>query len=203
MKRIDEKQILLAVGDVGDDLLLRAEQSTVHKQHYRHWYVLAACFCLVVVLAVPNVMHSFRMGSSASGDCNDAALETIRGGVEASQQDVLEGIWGSAVIVEVRVESMRDSYDSATIETQKGDSDTVVPENGAVPQSGRAARLLDQLRRAKVTVAENNEEELHFTVKIAIILDSGETVEALGDVENAVVKLNDYYFYCDDLSILF
>ena len=53
MKQIDEVQLLLAVGEVGDDLLLRAEQrptSSLRRVRHRWGGALAACLCLALVL---------------------------------------------------------------------------------------------------------------------------------------------------------
>ena len=195
MKHIDEKQLLLAVSDVGDDLLLRAEHSTVQKHRYGHWSVLAACFCLVAVLAVPNVMNLFRAGSSAPGENENSAPQFGESAGMDSQQEILEGIWGSAVITEVQVELTEENREDFAA-AEKGECD-------ADMQTDRAALLAERLRDAKVIAAAEDTRELKFTVTMEIMLDSGETFEALCDVENDVVKLEGYHFYCDDLSVLF
>lgn len=64
MKQIDEKTLLLAVGEVGDDLIARAERRPARRSPYAKWGAMAACFCLIAALAVPHVLDSFRMGNA-------------------------------------------------------------------------------------------------------------------------------------------
>ena len=59
MKRIDETQLLQAMGEVGDDLLLRAERPGTARSR-RPWRgALAACLCLALVLTAVLVFAQF------------------------------------------------------------------------------------------------------------------------------------------------
>lgn len=54
MKHIDETMLLLAVGNVGEDLVARAEKRSVpsRRRVSLHFAALAACLCLIVGVAV-------------------------------------------------------------------------------------------------------------------------------------------------------
>ncbi len=68
MKHIDEKELLLAVGEVGDDLIARAEQPVKgRKAVYVRWGALAACFCLIAVLAVLPGRLGMTAGNNMAG----------------------------------------------------------------------------------------------------------------------------------------
>ena len=75
MKHIDETMLLLAVGNVGEDLVARAEKRSIpsRRRVSLHFAALAACLCLIVGVAVPYVMDGFGSGNNAGciGDISD------------------------------------------------------------------------------------------------------------------------------------
>lgn len=64
MKRIDEERLLLAVGEVGDDLIAQAERQPARRRPYAKWGAMAACFCLIALFAAPHVLGPASIGSS-------------------------------------------------------------------------------------------------------------------------------------------
>ena len=82
VKRIDETQLLQAMGEVGDDLLLRAGAARGQPGAARPWRgALAACLCLALVLtAVLYLPNSFRMGSSGNTAAEPGAAQNESAG---------------------------------------------------------------------------------------------------------------------------
>ncbi len=220
MKRIDETQLLRAVGDVGDDLLLRAERPGTARSR-RPWRgALAACLCLVLVLtAVLYLPNSFRMGSSGNTAAEPGAAQNDSAGHPNYEQGQPEaGQEGSDY--ETAVDAVPE-HEGA----EKGETGREHPEHGmqdgaaclaelgigdasalaAAACGGRsvpAADLYQALASAAVMDADRDGAPLQLTEQVTLTLASGAVLEGRGDPAAGVLQLGGYHFYHSDFSVL-
>lgn len=220
MKRIDEAQLLQAVGAVGDDLLLRAEQAGVPRRR-RPWRgALAACLCLALVLsAVLYLPNAFRMGSSGNMAAEPGAAQNESAGHPNYEQGQPEaGQEGSDY--ETAVDAVPEQE-----EAKKGETGREHPEHGmqdgaaclaelgigdasalaSAACGGKAlpaAELYQVLAAAEAVAAERDSTPLQLTERITLTLASGAVLEGWGDPAAGVLQLGGYHFYHLELSML-
>lgn len=211
MKKIDETMLLLALGGVGDDLLARAEVPKKRRSMPLHWGALAACFCLIVALAVPNVLSGFRMGSdgntadayngAASGDMETSPNSGAAADPKADEGDDAEvrmdemqlrsgeeqlrlwGVLSGEELVSIRTGARGENASSGSIETEEKTEE------------------LSGLYRALCSATVTEEQTvLRGALPVSITLSSGMVLEGEYEEASRTLKLEGVVFLDADLS---
>lgn len=229
MKHIDEAQLLLAVGEVGDDLLLRAERcpTSSARQHWRQWGALAACFCLVLVLAaVLQLPDMLRMGGNKSGapmeptmsesaNANDDAGGTVSGNISDDRDGVgYDNTAGqepqdSAGSASGKCEAALDGADCLIGLGITGAADIAdffttqkTADGDETARANRTQQFYDALAAATVVSAEEDGQTFLPSVEGTLALASGDSLTFLYDSKHNALELGAYHFYNQDFSLL-
>lgn len=200
MKQMDETMLLRAIGNVGDDLLERAERSAGKRRHYGRWGVLAACLCLALALTytAPMVLESFSMGSagntSAAPEFSDSAApenganpeeasdaaggenavggNTEPGGFSAGDYLRQWGIAGESDLLSVAVSGEESAH----------------REEKGIDEAG----FYEALQSAQILTTP---ETFAPTLTITLSLADGTELQGAYDPEEHLLLLGGYYFY--------
>lgn len=179
MKRIDETMLLLAMGDVGEDLVERAEarQRPARRHISLHFAALAACLCLIVGVTAPRVIGGFSAGSSvdrADGESAPGAVSESNmapeSGAEAEKDTAAAlpsgamralGIMSAEDIVSVSTATLSDAETYKTYKVIGQEDMTAVreEEKRILPETG--AELYALLTGAEVIPAQEDGRVLH------------------------------------------
>ena len=203
MKQMDEMMLLQAIGNVGDDLLERAERSAGKHRHYGRWGVLAACLCLALALTytAPMVLESFSMGSAgntgaapefsdsaapenganpeeasdAAGGENAVGGNTEPGGFSAGDYLRQWGIAGESDLLSVAVSGEESAH-----REEKGID---------------GAGFYEALQSAQILTAPEDVQTFAPSLTITLSLTDGTELQGAYDPEEHLLLLGGYYFY--------
>lgn len=207
MKRIDEKELLAAVGYVGDDLILRAEHSGAVRRRKPHFRTLAAaaCLCLAAALAWPAVRQTMPVSGNDAAQMQGSGQNMAPVQPEAADENDMSA--DGAALSACGISSAEDisgvilfapvSRDGVS-ETEKVHG---APEE-ALQAAGDAAQLYSILAAADAVPAENAPAAFSPLQTITVTLASGTVLEGQYDPEHAILFLGAYYFCGADLSAL-
>lgn len=213
MKEINERQLLLAIGDVGDDLLERAEHVHHRRAGVVKWAALAACLCVLVVSA-SMVLPSFRMGNSMAPEPE----EGLTGGNQSVSQDMASAESGSMptaalsaanCLEDLGITSAEDlnswQWTKLTYLKEDAAAGEVKEESDAYNDTVRqqdGAALYEVLCGADAVAAAEDDRALNFTVTLTLTLTDGTVLSGAADMEQNVVQLGDYHFNVPEFSQL-
>lgn len=213
MRQIDEKELLAAVGYVGDDLILRAEHSGAVRRRKSHFRTLAAaaCLCLAAALTWPAVRQTMPVSGNDATQMQGSSQNMAPVRPEAADENDMsaDGAAGaSAALSACGISSAEDisgvilfapvSRDGVS-ETEKvhGASEEALQATGDA-----AAQLYSILAAADAVPAENAPAAFSPLQTITVTLASGTVLEGQYDPEHAILFLGAYYFCGADLSAL-
>lgn len=211
MKEINERQLLLAIGGVGDDLLERAEHVHRRRAGAVKWAALAACLCVLVVSA-SMVLPSFRMGNSMAPEPEEGLTgsnQSVSQNMDSAENGSMPTLAFSAAdcLEELGITSAEDldSWQWAEPTDLKEDAAAggVKEESDACSDTARqqdGAALYEALCGAEVAVAAEDDRALNFTVTLTLTLADGTVLSGAADMEQNVVQLGDYHFSVPELS---
>lgn len=213
MKQINERQLLLAIGDVGDDLLTRAEHVPRRRAPKARWAALAACLCVLAV-SVSMVLPSFRMGSSMEPEPE----EGLTGGNQSVSQNTDSAESGGMPTVALSGADCLDGlgiFSAEDLSSWQWTEETDVKEEAATGEADEesdayndtarqqnGAALYEVLCASDVVAAEEDDRALDFTVELTLILSDGTALSGAADTAQNVVQLGEYHFNVPELSRL-
>ncbi|MCI5843030.1 MAG: hypothetical protein MR004_05200 [Clostridiales bacterium] len=213
MKRIDETMLLLAMGDVGEDLVERAEaRQRPERRHISlHFAALAACLCLIVGVTAPRVIGGFSAGSSvdrADGESAPGAVSESNmapeSGAEAEKDTAAAlpsgamralGIMSAEDIVSVSTATLSDAETYKTYKVIGQEDMTAVreEEKRILPETG--AELYALLTGAEVIPAQEDGRVLHPTEEVSFTLSSGMVLKGQYDAGQNLLRVGQWHFY--------
>lgn len=202
MKKVDETALLLALGDVGDDLLERAERPRKRVPVSRHFGALAACFALLVVLAVPAVYDRASMNGMISDNTapENAAQDSDSVAPGISKEESAQEGSGA---VQLRHWGVFSAADLQSIQVDaRGKNDAVLAEDAETKHGEDLAEPSLAVLYTMLADAALGEEEtvLRNALSVSITLSSGVVLEGAYDAENQILKLERLVFQGVDLS---
>lgn len=213
MKQINERQLLLAIGNVGDDLLTRAEHVPRRRAPKARWAALAACLCVLAV-SVSMVLPSFRMGSSMAPE----PAEGLTGGNQSVSQNTDSAESGgmpTAALSGADCLNGLGIFSAEDLSSWQWTEETDVKEEAATGEANEesdaykdtarqqnGAALYEALCAADVVAAEEDDRALNFTVELTLILSDGTALSGAADTAQNVVQLGEYHFSVPELSRL-
>ena len=209
MKQIDEVQLLLAVGEVGDDLLLRAEQrpaSSLRRVRHRWGGALAACLCLALVLtAALQLPGMFRMGSSENSAAMAGASDGS--GVPDSENGLQYGREHDEIFDSAAVQNSTNCLCALGIAAAADIAEITTDGQGGRKEDGAEqeeyVRLFyDALAGAAVLPAKEDSGAFSPSATGALHLSSGEELAFCYDPSRCVLELENYHFQNADFSLL-
>ena len=208
MKHVDETMLLLAGGNVGEDLVARAEKRSVpsRRRVSLHFAALAACLCLIVGVAVPYVMDGFGSGNNAGciGDISDKnAPETVceNGALPGDSAEKN----ASVALQELGIASAEDIVSvSAAPVSGAGQYGIASPQDSAAVRQeqsdalpGTGAELYALLVKSEAAPAEEDMPSLCPTARVTLTLASGAVLEGQYDAVQNLLEVGQWRF---DLS---
>lgn len=213
MKRIDETMLLLAMGDVGEDLVERAEarQRPARRHISLHFAALAACLCLIVGVTAPRVIGGFSAGSSvdrADGESAPGAVSESNmapeSGAEAEKDTAAAlpsgamralGIMSAEDIVSVSTATLSyaETYKTYKVIGQEDMTAVREEEKRILPETG--AELYALLTGAEVIPAQEDGRVLHPTEEVSFTLSSGMVLKGQYDAGQNLLRVGQWHFY--------
>lgn len=211
MKQINERQLLLAIGDVGDDLLARAEHMPRRRAPKARWAALAACLCVLAVSA-SLVLPSFRMGNSMAPE----PAEGLTGGNQSVSQNMdsaesggmpTAALSAADCLADVGIASAEDldswQWTEETDVKEEAATGGANEESDAYNDTARqqnGAALYEALCASDVAAAGEDDRALDFTVELTLTLRDGTVLSGAADTAQNVVQLGEYHFTVPNLS---
>lgn len=226
MKQVNEEQLLLAVGEVGDDLLLRAENIQKRPSSFSKFGAMAACFVLIAGLAIPNVMDSFKMGSDAGASENSMVGGADDPMADAGETDVsamdlfgdqglflgeekhaaavlsLLGVQGAEDIASVSLHAKKESVQT-TWEEDSVPNASLEHDDAEGLRGATVPEWYDVLLKSEIVLAEKDSGEPEFLTEVELVLVSGEILYGSYAPESYALQIGEYRFYNGAFSELF
>ena len=205
MKRIDETMLLLAMGDVGEDLVERAEaRQRPERRHISlHFAALAACLCLIVGGFSAGSSVDRADGESAPGAVSESNMAP-ESGAEAEKDTAAAlpsgamralGIMSAEDIVSVSTATLSDAETYKTYKVIGQEDMTAVreEEKRILPETG--AELYALLTGAEVIPAQEDGRVLHPTEEVSFTLSSGMVLKGQYDAGQNLLRVGQWHFY--------
>ena len=203
MKQMDETMLLRAIGNVGDDLLERAERSAGKRRHYGRWGVLAACLCLALALTymAPMVLESFSMGSAGNTSAAPEFSDSAAPENGANPEEASDAAGGENAVGGNTEPGGFSAGDYLRQWGLAGESDLLSVAVSGEESAHREEKGIDgagfyeALQSAQILTAPEDVQTFAPSLTITLSLTDGTELQGAYDPEEHLLLLGGYYFY--------